>query len=55
MEEELNQLDAIYDAFEGDVASHKADAACGKGCAFCCTDAASIDITTLEGLAIRRF
>ena len=53
MEEKLNQLSEIYDAFEREVASYKTDAACGKGCAYCCTDAGSIDITTLEGLAIR--
>ena len=53
MEEKLNQLPEIYEAFERAAASYKTDAACGKGCAYCCTDAGSIDITTLEGLAIR--
>lgn len=53
MEEKLNRLREIYDDFESNVASYKADAACGKGCAYCCTDAGSIDTTTLEGLAIR--
>lgn len=53
MEEKLEQLPKIYAAFEAGVASYKTDAACKKGCAFCCTHPGSIDITTLEGLAIR--
>lgn len=53
MEEKLNQIPEIYDAFESNVASYKIDAACRKGCAYCCTDAGSIDITTLEGVVIR--
>jgi uncharacterized protein len=27
---------------------------CKEGCAFCCSDAESIDITTLEGLQIQK-
>jgi len=53
MEEKFEQIGEIYDAFETDAADYKTDAACRKGCAYCCTDAGSIDITTLEGLAIR--
>ena len=53
MEEKLERIRDIYAAFETDVASYKTDAACKKGCAFCCTHPGSIDITTLEGLAIR--
>ncbi len=53
MEEKQVALQAIYSAFEQTAMSHKAGAACRKGCAYCCTDAGSIDITTLEGLAIR--
>ena len=34
------------------MAKYKENAACAKGCAYCCTDAGSIDITTLEGLVI---
>ncbi len=33
--------------------NQKEDQACEKGCGFCCKEAGSIDITTLEGLAIR--
>ena len=47
------QLQVIYASFEKDSAAYKQDAVCRKGCAFCCTDAGSIDITTLEGLVIR--
>ena len=54
MEEKIRHLQPIYDAFEAAAAPYKADAACAKGCAFCCTDAGSIHITTLEGLVIRR-
>lgn len=53
MEEKKQRLQRIYDDFENDAAPYKAQAACAKGCAFCCSDAGSIHITTLEGLAIR--
>jgi hypothetical protein len=53
MEEKKNGLQAIYDDFENAAAPYKTEAACGKGCAFCCTDAGGIHITTLEGLVIR--
>ena len=53
MDEKLTQISEIYDVFETAVAAYKTDAACRKGCAYCCTDAGSIDITTLEGLAMR--
>jgi Fe-S-cluster containining protein len=43
----------IVAAFEADTLEYKSDAACKKGCVFCCTDAGAIDITTLEGLIIR--
>jgi len=47
------QLQAIYDDFEKKAAAYKREAACRKGCAFCCSDAGRIDITTAEGLVIR--
>ena len=53
MEDKKNRLKAIYDDFETAAAPYKTEAACGKGCAFCCSDAGSIHITTLEGLVIR--
>ena len=53
MEAKKSRLQAIYDDFETAAAPYKTEAACGKGCAFCCSDAGSIHITTLEGLVIR--
>jgi Fe-S-cluster containining protein len=53
MKKKLNRLQTIYSDFERAVAAYKAEAACDKGCAFCCSDAGSIHITTLEGLVIR--
>jgi hypothetical protein len=53
MEDKKNRLQTIYNDFESAAAPYKSEAACGKGCAFCCTDAGSIHITTLEGLVIR--
>lgn len=53
MEEKIQQLQSIYDDFASRVEPYTAEAACGKGCAFCCSAAGSIDITTLEGLVIR--
>jgi len=53
MEEKINQLERIYQGFEEEAAPYKQNAACEKGCAFCCTDAGSIHITTLEGIVIR--
>ncbi len=46
-------LTSIYNDFESQAAAYKIDAACKRGCAFCCTDAGSIHITTYEGLIIR--
>jgi len=53
MEAKKSGLQSIYDDFESAAAPYKTEAACGKGCAFCCSDAGSIHITTLEGLMIR--
>jgi len=52
MDKKLDQIKDIYQAFETEAAAYKENAACRKGCAYCCTDAGSIDITTLEGLVI---
>lgn len=52
MQDKKNKLMPIYDAFEAAATDFKKDAACEKGCAFCCSDAGSIHITTLEGLVI---
>ena len=52
MLQKISQLSAIYDKFEKEASPYKTQAACRKGCAFCCTHAGAIHITTLEGLAI---
>ena len=53
METKFNAVQVIYDRFEERTAPFREAATCAKGCAFCCTDAGSIDITTLEGVRIR--
>jgi Fe-S-cluster containining protein len=53
MEEKKNRLQTIYDDFDSAAAPFKKEAACGRGCAFCCSEAGSIHITSLEGLVIR--
>ena len=50
----LDKLTEIYDLHAARTAQFRQAAACAKGCAFCCTDAGRIDITTLEGLRIRQ-
>lgn len=52
MHAKIVQLQSIYDEFELEAAPYKEKTACQRGCAFCCTDAGSIHITTLEGLAV---
>jgi len=52
MDKKLDKIKDIYNAFETEAVAYKEKAACRKGCAYCCTDAGSIDITTLEGLVI---
>lgn len=54
MEQKLNKLQDIYDHFENETRDYLASAACDKGCAFCCTQAGSIDIITLEGAQIQK-
>jgi Fe-S-cluster containining protein len=54
MHSKIPRLQTLYDRFENQARPYKAEAACRKGCAFCCTDAGAIHITTLEGLAIRQ-
>jgi Fe-S-cluster containining protein len=53
MEHPLERLKIIYEDFDQASAAYRRDAACARGCAFCCTHAGRIDCTTLEGLAIR--
>lgn len=43
----------IYGEFETAAAKFRQAAVCAPGCAFCCTEMGTVDITTLEGLLIR--
>ena len=54
MKKKRRALHNIYKSFEAKTSDYKKNVACEKGCGFCCKDAGSIDITTLEGLAIRK-
>ena len=49
----LADLHDIYIQFEKDTAEFRQAAVCQSGCAYCCTEMGSVDITTLEGLLIR--
>ncbi len=53
MQAKISSLQPIYDTFEHEAAPYKTQAACCKGCAYCCTEAGAIHITTVEGLAIQ--
>jgi len=48
-----SQLLEIYSQFEEDTAEYRQAAVCKPGCAYCCTEMGTVDITTLEGLLIR--
>lgn len=54
MKEKILTLKAIYKTFEAKTREYKKEAACEKGCGFCCKEAGRIDITTLEGLILRK-
>ncbi len=54
MKSKLAILKEIYRDFVQKTNEFKTEQACEKGCGFCCKKAGSIDITTLEGLAIRK-
>ena len=47
------KLMEIYERFEDEAREYKQDAICKAGCAFCCSDVGSVDITTLEGAIIQ--
>lgn len=53
-EEKKELLNRVYQEFDRDVSVYKQHAICKKGCTFCCTDAGSIDIITLEGLILQQ-
>jgi uncharacterized protein len=48
------QLFELYSRYSELVQPYMAAAVCGKGCADCCTNVGSVDITTLEGLIIHK-
>jgi len=54
MKEKIPGLKEIYGSFEEKTLTLKQGQACTRGCGFCCKEAGSIDITTLEGLKIRK-
>ena len=54
MKDKCAQLKDIYAAFHADTRDLVKGRACTRGCSFCCKEAGSIDITTLEGMAIRK-
>ena len=54
MKKKIPILIDIYSRFETKTREYKKDAACEKGCGYCCKEAGKIDITTLEGLVIRK-
>ncbi len=49
----ISKLDDIYAEFEAATAEFRQADVCAPGCAFCCTQMGTVDITTLEGLVIR--
>ena len=49
----LNALTAIYDRFAAETRERRAGAVCKVGCAFCCTEMGTVDLTTLEGMMVR--
>ena len=53
MKNKLKKLVQLYDRFSEETKDFQYNAACSKGCAFCCTEAGSIDVTTLEALHMR--
>jgi len=53
MKHPFESLSIIYEDFDQASAAYRRDAACARGCSFCCTNAGRIDCTTLEGLVIR--
>jgi Fe-S-cluster containining protein len=52
IKEKKEKLIHIYNRFEQDISEFKGLAVCQIGCADCCINVGSIDITTLEGIII---
>jgi Fe-S-cluster containining protein len=49
----ISRLQDIYRQFAEETAEFRQAAVCKPGCAYCCTEMGTVDITTLEGLLIR--
>jgi Fe-S-cluster containining protein len=49
----LAGLQDVYRQFAEETAEFRQAAVCKPGCAYCCTEMGTVDITTLEGLLIR--
>ncbi len=54
LDDKSSRLTTIYDNFKETAAPYKTKQACLKGCAYCCSKAGSIDITTLEAWQIKK-
>ena len=52
IKEKIENLQKIYKEFEEESKEFKKNAVCQKGCADCCKQMATIDLTTLEGFII---
>ncbi|MCD6319252.1 MAG: YkgJ family cysteine cluster protein [Candidatus Desulfofervidaceae bacterium] len=52
IQEKIEKLQEIYREFEEEVRELKNGAVCQRGCADCCKQMATIDLTTLEGFII---
>jgi len=55
LDERKEQLLALYEEFERQVAPFRAQAVCVKGCADCCIQVGTVAATTLEGMVIRQY
>ncbi len=53
-DQKIGDLEAIYRRHERAVAPFVREAVCRPGCGFCCTHYGRLDVTTVEGVAIRR-
>jgi len=54
-DEQKEQLAALYEEFERQVAPFRALAVCVKGCADCCIQVGTVAATTLEGMMIHEY
>jgi hypothetical protein len=55
LDKKKEQLVALYEEFERDIAPFRAQAVCIKGCADCCIHVGTVAATTLEGMVIREY